>query len=112
MVLLPPAMVQILLIAKMYFMKLAALPVLMTWHRAMMSFIAKSRERYPGKIGFLKKREAIVYTHAKQPLKEFMQQSRRWASKSTRYKDKKMVVFVLSIWLCNFMLMLTGSGPF
>ncbi|HEY9196920.1 MAG TPA: glycosyl transferase, partial [Mucilaginibacter sp.] len=32
----------------------------------------------------------------------------RWASKSTKYKNKKMVAFALSIWLCNFMLLLTA----
>jgi cellulose synthase/poly-beta-1,6-N-acetylglucosamine synthase-like glycosyltransferase len=68
----------------------------------------KVGERYPGRIGFLKRREAIVYTHAKPNLKEFMQQRRRWASKSTKYKNKKMVAFALSIWLCNFMLLFTA----
>lgn len=64
--------------------------------------------KYPGRIGFLKRREAIVYTHAKPNLKEFMQQRRRWASKSTKYKDKRMVAFALSVWLCNFMLLFTA----
>jgi cellulose synthase/poly-beta-1,6-N-acetylglucosamine synthase-like glycosyltransferase len=68
----------------------------------------KVAERYPGRIGFLKRREAIVYTHAKPNLKEFMQQRRRWASKSTKYKNKKVVAFALSIWLCNFMLLFTA----
>ncbi|BAU55459.1 Beta-monoglucosyldiacylglycerol synthase [Mucilaginibacter gotjawali] len=45
---------------------------------------------YPGKIGFLKHYEAVVFTHAKPNLKEFMQQRRRWASKSVKYKDKKL----------------------
>lgn len=56
---------------------------------------------YPGRICFLKLREAIVYTHAKQNLKEFLQQRRRWASKSTKYKDKTVVALAVSIWLFN-----------
>jgi cellulose synthase/poly-beta-1,6-N-acetylglucosamine synthase-like glycosyltransferase len=56
---------------------------------------------YPGRIGFLKLREAIVYTHAKPNIKEFLQQRRRWASKSTKYKDKKVVALAVSIWLFN-----------
>ncbi|AYL98237.1 glycosyltransferase family 2 protein [Mucilaginibacter celer] len=68
----------------------------------------KVAQKYPGRIGFLKHREAIVYTHAKPNLKEFMNQRRRWASKSTKYKDKRMVAFALSVWLCNFMLFFTA----
>jgi cellulose synthase/poly-beta-1,6-N-acetylglucosamine synthase-like glycosyltransferase len=64
--------------------------------------------KYPGRIAFLKRREAIVYTHAKPNLKEFMQQRRRWASKSTKYKDKRMVAFAFSVWFCNFMLLFTA----
>jgi cellulose synthase/poly-beta-1,6-N-acetylglucosamine synthase-like glycosyltransferase len=56
---------------------------------------------YPGRIGFLKSRDAVVYTHAKPNLKEFMLQRRRWASKSTKYKDKKIVAFAVLIWLFN-----------
>lgn len=56
---------------------------------------------YPGRIGFLKLREAIVYTHAKSTLKGFLQQRRRWASKSTKYKDKKIVALAVGMWLFN-----------
>ncbi|GAB2985899.1 glycosyltransferase [Mucilaginibacter puniceus] len=63
--------------------------------------LQKVAVRYPGRIGFLKLREAIVYTHAKHNLKEFLQQRRRWASKSTKYKDKKIVALAVSIWLFN-----------
>ena len=47
---------------------------------------------YEGKIGFLKNEDAVVYTHAKPTLSEFIQQRKRWASKSTRYKDKLVIV--------------------
>lgn len=57
---------------------------------------------YEGKIGFLKNSDAIVYTHAKPTLREFIQQRKRWASKSTRYKDKAVIILGLSIWLFNF----------
>jgi len=73
--------------------------------------LQKVAERYPGRIGFLKSREAIVYTHAKHTLKEFLQQRRRWASKSTKYKDKKIVALAVSIWLFNVsMLINAGLG--
>ena len=63
--------------------------------------LQKVAVKYQGRIGFLKQREAIVYTHAKRNLKEFLQQRRRWASKSTKYKDKKVVALAVSIWLFN-----------
>ena len=56
---------------------------------------------YKGKIGFLKNADAIVYTHAKPTLGELIQQRKRWASKSTKYKDKSVIVLGVSIWLFN-----------
>lgn len=56
---------------------------------------------YGDKIGFLKNRSAVVYTHAKATVSEFIQQRKRWASKSTRYKDKVVIVLGVSIWLFN-----------
>lgn len=63
--------------------------------------LQKVAAQYPGKIGFLKSFDAIVYTHAKANLKEFLQQRRRWASKSVKYKDKKVVAVVVGLWLFN-----------
>jgi cellulose synthase/poly-beta-1,6-N-acetylglucosamine synthase-like glycosyltransferase len=61
----------------------------------------KIAAKYPDRIGFLKNREAIVYTHAKESLGAFIQQRRRWASKSTRYKNKAIIVLGVLIWLFN-----------
>lgn len=63
---------------------------------------------YEGKIGFLKNDEAIVYTHAKATLREFIQQRKRWASKSTRYKDKSVIILGISIWLFNLSLIVNA----
>ena len=63
--------------------------------------LQKMAARYPGKIGFLKMYDAIVFTHAKHTLKEFLQQRRRWASKSVKYKDKSVVILVVGLWLFN-----------
>ncbi len=61
----------------------------------------KIAARYPGQIGFLKNEDAIVYTHAKPNLREFIQQRKRWASKSTRYKNKSIIVLGVFVWLFN-----------
>ena len=46
--------------------------------------LQKVAERYPGEIGFLKLYDAVVFTHAKHTLQSFIQQRRRWASKSVK----------------------------
>jgi len=61
----------------------------------------KIAARYPDKIGFLKNRDAIVYTHAKENLNAFIQQRKRWASKSTRYKNKGIIALGVVIWVFN-----------
>ena len=74
--------------------------------------LQKVAERYPGRIGFLKQREAVVYTHAKPNLTEFLQQRRRWASKSTKYKDKNVVALAVGIWLFNLSLLVNAVLSF
>jgi cellulose synthase/poly-beta-1,6-N-acetylglucosamine synthase-like glycosyltransferase len=61
----------------------------------------KMAAKYDNKIGFLKNRDAIVYTQAKPTLREFIQQRKRWASKSTRYKNKAIIVLGILVWLFN-----------
>ena len=70
--------------------------------------LQKVAARYPGRIGFLKKKQAVVYTHAKHNLKSFLNQRRRWASKSTKYKDKKIIALAVSIWFFNVLLLINS----
>jgi cellulose synthase/poly-beta-1,6-N-acetylglucosamine synthase-like glycosyltransferase len=74
--------------------------------------LQKVAERYADKIAFLKLPEAIVYTHAKANLKEFLNQRRRWASKSTKYKDKKIVALAVGIWLFNVLILVNAILSF
>lgn len=67
-------------------------------------FLHKVAEKYPERIGFCKNREAIVTTQAKETLQSFISQRKRWASKSTRYKNKWVVFLGVSIWLFNVFL--------
>jgi cellulose synthase/poly-beta-1,6-N-acetylglucosamine synthase-like glycosyltransferase len=66
----------------------------------------KIAARYQNKIGFLKNRDAIVYTQAKPTLYAFIQQRKRWASKSTRYKNKLIIVLGVMVWLFNLSIVL------
>lgn len=70
-------------------------------------FLHKVAAAFPGSIGFCKSRAAIVYTYAKPTLSEFLMQRKRWASKSTRYKNKWVVALGASIWLFNLVILLT-----
>lgn len=74
--------------------------------------LQKIAEYYPNRIGFLKRPEAVVFTHAKHTLNEFLQQRRRWASKSTKYKDKKIVALAVGIWLFNLSLLVNAGMAF
>ena len=51
---------------------------------------------YPNKIGFLKNKNATVYTKAKPNLKEFVSQRLRWATKSNNYQEWS-ITFILGI---------------
>lgn len=61
----------------------------------------KIAERYPAQIGFCKNYQAMVFTEAKPTLSAFIQQRKRWASKSTRYKNKAVIVLGVLVWLFN-----------
>lgn len=75
-------------------------------------FLHKVAAKYPDGIGFCKSEEAIVYTYAKENLKEFIQQRKRWASKSTRYKNKAIVVLGVSVWLFNLSIIVNYIAGF
>lgn len=73
----------------------------------------KMAAKYGGHIGFLKNEEAVVYTYAKASLAEFIQQRKRWASKSTRYKNKSIIVLGVCIWVFNLSILVNlGLGMF
>lgn len=72
----------------------------------------KVAEKYADKIGFCKSRSAIVYTDAKPNLFAFISQRKRWASKSTKYKNKSVIVLGVSIWLFNLAMLLSGILAF
>ncbi len=71
-------------------------------------FLHKVAAKYPDKIGFCKSRDAIVYTDAKRNLRGFINQRRRWASKSTHYKNRGIVALGISIWFFNVLLLFSG----
>ena len=69
-------------------------------------FLHKVASKYPADIGFCKSYDAMVYTHAKPDIAAFISQRKRWASKSTRYKNKKIVALGVSIWTYNALILM------
>lgn len=57
-------------------------------------------------VGFLKTREAVVKTFAKSDWKGFIQQRKRWASKSTIYFDYRTSMMLGSVFMLNLCLLL------
>lgn len=68
-------------------------------------FLHKVALNYPNTIGFCKSTDAIVYTHTKANLKEFIQQRKRWASKSVKYKEKKIIFLAVAVYFFNLSLL-------
>lgn len=75
-------------------------------------FMHKVAVVYPNGIAFCKSRDAIVNTYAKPNLGEFIQQRKRWASKSTSYKNKWLVALGIVLWLFNLSILLNAIAGF
>jgi cellulose synthase/poly-beta-1,6-N-acetylglucosamine synthase-like glycosyltransferase len=66
-----------------------------------MLLMHKIKKLYPGKVHYIKSEDAIVYTQATTSWSEFLNQRIRWASKASKYDDKKMVWVLLLVYLLN-----------
>lgn len=66
-----------------------------------MLLMHKIRKKNPGKVHYLKNKDAIVLTRPMPTWKEFFMQRRRWASKSMNYDDKSLLPVLLLILILN-----------
>lgn len=71
-----------------------------------MLLMYKIAQQFPGKICYLKHRDAIVCTEAAPTLKAFLQQRIRWASKAQAYDDKSVFRVLLLVYLLNLLLLM------
>ena len=69
-----------------------------------MMLMHKIGKRFPGKVGFLKNRQAIVRTFTAPDFSTFWQQRLRWTSKAGHYEDKRITVILAMAYLCNLTL--------
>jgi len=63
----------------------------------------KLRQAFPGRITYLKSKDAIVSTSPQESWNDFIQQRIRWASKSGKYKDDKLTIILLLVYLFNLL---------
>ncbi len=66
-----------------------------------MLLMYKIEKQFPGRIYYLKSKEAIVSTQAVNTWREFFSQRIRWASKARQYDDKRILPVLLLVYLFN-----------
>lgn len=77
-----------------------------------MLLMHKIQEKYPERIFFLKSKDTVVETKPSQTLKEFMNQRIRWASKTNKYTDKKIISVLMLVYLLNAWIFILGISSF
>ncbi len=71
-----------------------------------MLLMHKIQQKYSQKIHYLFSQQAIVQTLPMKDWKSFINQRIRWASKATKYSDKKVFYVLLLVYLLNFSLLI------
>jgi cellulose synthase/poly-beta-1,6-N-acetylglucosamine synthase-like glycosyltransferase len=66
-----------------------------------MLLMHKVWKQYPDKVHYLKSKEAIVSTQPMKTWKDFLNQRIRWASKAKYYRDKRIILVLLLVYLFN-----------
>jgi cellulose synthase/poly-beta-1,6-N-acetylglucosamine synthase-like glycosyltransferase len=61
----------------------------------------KLNKMEPGRVSYLKTREAIITTTPQPDWRSFLQQRIRWASKSGKYDDRRLTLILLLVYLFN-----------
>jgi len=69
-----------------------------------MLLMHKIYKRYPDKVMFLRSKEVIVQTTPVNSIKDFFNQRIRWASKASKYDDKRIFAVLLIVYLFNLAL--------
>lgn len=71
-----------------------------------MLLMHKIKQAFPAGISYLKSKDVIVQTAPMHSLSDFMNQRIRWASKSDKYNDKKVLPVLLLVYLFNLVLII------
>lgn len=71
-----------------------------------MLLMYKIRKAYPGRVFYLKRRDAVVKTAPMKTWREFINQRKRWASKSLVYEDWRIKAVLGFVYLFNCLFLL------
>ena len=71
--------------------------------------LQKIGKKYPGKVKFLKSRQAMVQTSAKSSATEFMSQRTRWVSKVVSVPDIPTIVVAVIVYLTNLSVLIHAT---
>jgi len=69
----------------------------------------KIYDKYPGKVLFACREEALVMTYPKDSVKELLEQRKRWAGKWKMHNNKRNQYLALFIFLVNFLFLVSGA---
>ena len=72
----------------------------------------KMFNKWPDKVLFLKNNEAIVYTKPETSLKAFIQQRKRWVSKSRKYSNSRITLVLIGAWIFHLLLLFNWIAGF
>jgi cellulose synthase/poly-beta-1,6-N-acetylglucosamine synthase-like glycosyltransferase len=67
----------------------------------------KMHSKWPDRLFFLKNQDATAYTNPVGDLNAFIQQRKRWVSKSRKYARKSITAILTGAWLFHFCLLFT-----
>ena len=77
-----------------------------------MLLMYKISKAFPGKINYLKSRDAIVSTQPMKSWRDFFNQRIRWASKATFFDDKRIFLVLMLVYLVNFSFLVLAVAGF
>ena len=71
-----------------------------------MFLVHKVSELYPDDVHFVKAKATVVSTRAESSLGNFLDQRKRWATKTTHYTDRRLLLVLSSVFLLCFTIVL------
>ena len=77
-----------------------------------MLLMYKIWKKYPDSVHYLKSTEAIIETESVQSWKGFFAQRIRWSSKATYYKDWRITLVLMFVYLFNFLFLVLLIAAF
>lgn len=77
-----------------------------------MLLMHKIWKQFPGKVHYLRSKEAIVSTRPMKTWKDFFNQRIRWASKAKHYGDKRIILVLLLVYVFNLSFLALAVAAF